>query len=498
MKSCSFLGRSLVVIVVAILTTVPAGSARADGGLFSGEQGARATGRGGAFAAKSDDLSAVMLNPAGLNHVEGTLIHLGNRFSYNAQAFTRASTTDYGSPPDSEGTFPTHTFATASNRLPVQAVDPILGIASHLGLNRWTFALAIQAPPGVARQSFPIAGGQRYMMVDYEAMMLNYSLSAAWQPDERFGLGVSLQWIHVPLLKYSLVINANPYMGANPVSSELDMLARISGSAPFALHTVIGAWYRPAPFLELGVAGQVIPTAIKASCNLDISPVSSATEDTVLLDREYEPANDVTLTIPLPLVARAGIRYRHLRPDQTELFDVELDAVYETWSRVDRFAVDTNGLYGKFLGQRVEIGNIDVEKRWRDTLGIHLGGDYAPIPNHLTLRGGVFYQTAFADAAYANMDFANGAQLGSALGMSFFWHRHEFTLAYEYHRQRTIKLKEADSRVYQTAPMSPCQAPYTDTKTCSKYYPGIPGPPVNAGTYDALSHLLVVDWLYRL
>jgi long-subunit fatty acid transport protein len=494
----SILGRSIVVFAAGTLTATPTGSARADGGLFSGTQGARATARGGAFTAKANDLSAVTLNPAGLAHIEGTLIHVGNRFSYNMQEFTRSPTTDYGSP-DSSGGFPTHRFATVRNRLPLQAVDPILGVASHLGLENWVFALAVQAPPGVSRQSFPVDGGQRYMMVDYEALMLNYSLSAAWKVSDKFGIGASVQWIHVPRLKYSLVINANPFVGgANPVSSKLDMLASLHGSAPFTLNTVVGAWYRPVPCLELGIAGQVIPTRIKANGNLDITPVSPGTGDTVALSRDGNPANDVTLTIPLPLMGRTGIRYRHLKPDNRELFDVELDLVYETWSRVDHFTVATHGLNAKYQGQNSALFDIFVEKRWHDTIGVHLGGDYALVPNRLTLSGGVFHQTSLAKPSYANVDFVTGRQLGGAVGASVYWRNHQFSLAFEFRRQQTVALSEAESRIYQTTPLSPCKAPYTDRSKCSTYYLGVPGPPVNAGTYDAFSHLLVLDWLYRL
>lgn len=500
MTSRLVLGRLLASLLVGSLATTLTEHARADGGLFSGTQGVRATGRGGAFAAKADDLSAVMLNPAGLAHIEGTLVHIGNRFSYNAQTFTRAPTTDYGSPDDA-GDFPRHTFAPSSNQVPLQAVDPLLGFASHFGLNRWTFAFAIQAPPGVARQSFPLDGGQRYMMVDYEGLMLNYSASVAWKPIEQLGFGLSLQWIHLPSLTYSLVVNADlyPQLSANPVSSDLDMFTKLTGSALFTPNAVVGGWYRPIPSLEIAVAGQVIPTEIKANMNMNIGPVFPESSETVKLSRgdDQQFANDVTLTIPLPLLARAGIRYRHLRPDQTELFDIELDAVYETWSRVDRFVVDTNGLRASFKGQDSDLGNIYVDKRWRDTIGIHLGGDYALLPGQLAVRGGLFYQTALADPAYANVDFVTGAQMGGALGASIFWHKHEIAIAYEYRRQETVTLTEAQSRVYQTMPLSPCKAPYTSKAKCSEYYYGKPAPPVNAGTYDAFSHLLAVDWLYR-
>lgn len=488
---------SKILLLAGTLGTTCASVALADGGLFSGTQGAHATARGGAFTARADDLSAVMLNPAGLGHINGTLIHVGNRFSYNMQEYTRAPTIDYGSP-DSSGGFPTHTFSRVGNGRPLQALDPLVGVASRFGLESWIFALAVQAPPGVARQSFPIDGGQRYLMVDYEALMLNYSLSAAWKAHDKFGLGASLQWIHVPRLNYSLVINANPFIGgANPVSSNLDMLASLSGSAPFTLNTVLGAWYRPVPAVELGIAGQVIPARIRANSRLNITPVASGTDDTVELTRNADPANDVTLTIPLPLMGRAGVRYRHLLPNDRELFDIEFNVVYETWSRVDHFTVATHGLRARFQGQQSDLGDIYVEKRWRDTLGLHLGGDYALIPSVLAVSGGVFYQSPLADAAYANVDFMTGAQLGAAIGTTVSWDHLRIGIAYEYRQQRTVTLSESMSRVYQTAPLSQCRPPYTDRSRCSPYYLGTPGPPVNAGTYDARNHTLVVDWLYR-
>ena len=167
-----------------------------------------------------------------------------------------------------------------TTRRPWQLVDPLLGVSSDLGLRNWGFALAAYAPPGAARLEFPGDGGQRYLMVSREAVILNYTASAAWQYRERFGVGVSLQWIHVPRLDYELVIDANQFPGdVNPVSSELDMLASVSGSDPFTFNAILGAWYRPLPFLEFGASGQVIPTRSRprAGCPSTPSPRRSST-----------------------------------------------------------------------------------------------------------------------------------------------------------------------------------------------------------------------------
>jgi long-chain fatty acid transport protein len=483
-------------VALALLWLAGAHAAHAAGGYYSGNQGSRAAGRAGAFAAKADDLSAVIYNPAGIAHLDKTLIQVSNRFSYNASEFTRRPTLDWG---DLDNGVPPYVeFATARNQEPWQALDPLLGVASSLGQKDWMFALVAYAPAGTSRVAFPIDGGQRYLMVRREAIILDYSANVAWQYGQKVGLGLSLQWIHVPLLEYSLVIDANQFPGhANPVSSELDMHARTKGSDPFTFNAVLGAWYRPAPYLELGISGQIIPSQIETDSTLTIDPIRPEIVDQVELLRGGEPANDVHVTLPLPLTLRAGVRYRELRGER-ELFDVELDVSYESWSRVKRFSLDSNGIRASLLAQTLDVGRIEVDKQWRDTVSLNLGGDYALIPELFTLRGGLFYESAVASPAYANVDFAGGQQLGGTVGASMALRAGlEVALAYEYRVQPSFDVSEGDARVYQEVPGSQCQAPYTDPNDCHPRYLGLPAPAVNAGRYAAYSHAASLDVLYR-
>ena len=469
--------------------------AHASGGYFTGSKGARATGRAGAFVAKADDLMAVQFNPAGLAKLDGTLLQIGNRFSYNAFSYTRASTLDYGNVMN--GVAPLVQFSQVSNSQPWQLLDPLLGVASNLGLKGWGFALAAYAPPGISRESFPVGGGQRYMMVSREAAILAYTASAAYRHEDKFGLGVTLQWIHVPRLTYSLVIDGSPFAGAaNPVRSDLDMLATATGSDPFTFNAILGAWFRPTPALELAIAGQVVPANIKTNSTLKIRPLTAGIEGDVVTTRDGVPANDVSITLPLPLLARAGARYRHLDGDR-ETFDIEFDVEYETWSRVKQFALETNHLQANLQGQFINIDRIDIDKYWRDTLAFRLGGDYAVVPGRFTVRGGVYYETAVADPAHSHVDFPSGSMLGGALGASLMIGRVEVAAAYELRVHPTVTVSERNARVYQETPGSQCRPPYTDANACNPNYLGQPSPAVNAGTYAANSQMLSVDALYR-
>jgi long-chain fatty acid transport protein len=480
---------------LAVPLTATVASTALAGGYFSGEKGARVAGRAGAVTAKADDVMAVHYNPAGLSDVGTTLIQVGNRFSYNAYSFTRKPTLDWC---NTENCVPPYvTFDEVENDTPWQVLDPLVGVATNFGLKDWGFAFAAYAPAGIAHQRYPEDGGQRYMMVEREATILNYSLSAAWQYRNMFGVGASLQWIAVPNLSYSLVVEGHG-MGnaaAYPVSSPYDLRATVEGKDLFTPNAILGAWYKPAKFLEIGVSGQVIPASIETDSKLDLDPLSTGITEDVVLTRDGKEADDVSLSLPLPLTARLGVRYIHLHED-TELFDIELDVSYETWSRVESFKVNSDGLVANLLLQQVDVGNIEVEKEWNDTITVQLGGDYVAVPNLLTVRGGVFFESAVADDAYANVDFVGGEQLGAALGGSFFVQRFEIAVAYGFRFQPSFSVSEKESEVSQETPASLCGPPYTG-ENCHPAYLGRSGPAANAGTYRAHSHVASLDVLYR-
>jgi long-chain fatty acid transport protein len=491
--------KALAFFTALIVVTAAAGSAYADGGYYTGPLGARATGRGGAFVARADDVTATSINPAGLSDMDGTTFQVGNQFAYYGYSYTRAPTLDWGNAQN--GMAPTVSFPQVKNGTPWQAALPYLGAASRLGLRDWAFAAAVYAPPGISKEQFPEDGGQRFMMVDRQAVILKTDVSAAWRFHDLFGLGLTLEWISVPRLDYSLVINANPAPGAaSPVSSPFDILAQTTGSDWFTFNAIAGGWVRPRPWLEFGVAGQVVPANIVTKSTLALTPLDTSRIPSVSTERNFTPANDVKITLPLPLMARAGARYRHLEGAR-ELFDVELDFEYESWSRTKAFTLETNGLTaaggGSLTGQTIPLGTIEIAKHWNDVYSVKLGGDVNLVPDRFTLRAGAYYETATAPAAYSNVDFPGAQVIGAALGGSLFLERLEIALTYQLRYEPSFSVSEANGKFYQQVPASPCTAPYTDSYNCNPNYPGQPSPTVNAGTYASTSHLVALALIYR-
>jgi long-subunit fatty acid transport protein len=471
------------------LCTAVASTAHA-GGFYVGVKGAQASGRGGAFTAKADDLSAVALNPAGLARIDGWFLHAGNRFSNNSYEFTRAPTPDYAQVAEGMPA-PVVSFSAVQNERPWQLLDPIIGLSSDFDTKNFTFALVSYAPAGVAAQEYPIDGGQRYMMVKMEALMIHHTLNVAWSASDDLHLGASLQWIFVPQLDYQLVIDGNIFANVvNPVSSPTDIKASVEGSDTFTPNLVLGALYEASESIELGLAAQVLPADIETESTLALDLLAPGQPDPTL-SRDSVATNDVSLKVPLPLSIRAGIRY------VAESFDVELDVAYQTWSRAERFSLLGDGLEAVLSGQQVPVDQIHVEKHWEDTIGVSLGGDVEVAPDLFTARAGLFYETAAAPPAYSNVDALVGESMGGALGASLHFGSLELVLSHEQRVFPEYAVTEAESGVFQQVPGSACVAPYTDPAFCRDEILGQPSVAANAGTYSAHVHATSLDVLYK-
>lgn len=474
-------------------------------GLFAGSKGARVAGRGGAYAAKADDLAAVEYNPAGLTKLGTTTLQLSNRFSYNMTTYTReAAYEDADVTAANRGQYVQ--FDRVKNGQPWQALDPLIGVGSNFGLKDFAAALVAYAPPGSARMSFPqgasnslqdprylSTGGQRYMMVEREAEILIYALSAAYKYKNIFGVGATAQWIHVPRLNYSLVVAPTLVgNGGDQVRSQLDMVSQVEAKDPFTFNAIFGAWVKPTPFLEFALSGQVIPAEINAKGTIRLETANNGAPLTT--SRNGVPANDVELNVPLPMWGRFAARY--IKEDQGEFkYDIELDLTYHTWSRVKTLSLTSNGMIAQLPAGELAVGDVEIEKQWHNGLTVQLGGDVAVIPKRLTLRAGAGYESAIADPSYSHVDFATGHHLSGAVGGSVYLGHFELAMAYAYRHMLPVSTTAQEGKVYQVNPGNPCLPPYTDTMRCP--VPGQPSPTVNGGTYNAFNHFLNVDVLYR-
>ena len=483
--------RRLTLLTFCLLLAAPPALA---GGFEIGDQGARAMGRAGACAARADDLSAIEYNPAGLARLRGTRFYLGNRFGRANEEFRRAPTLDWS---DAAHGFPEYlTFDPVTNADQWQLLNPMVAVGSDFGLEDWAFALGVYAPSGIAKQSFPIDGPQRYMLSERETQILYYDFSVAWKLKDVFGVGLSLQWVDVPKIAMSLTVDGNVSPGVvYPNGGPFDIRANIEGSDRIGFSGILGMWYRPLPELELALSGRFLPVWIDAKSKLSLSPVTLDLDQPIALTRNGEAADDVTLSMVLPPTVRMGVRYVH-RTGDVERFDIELDATWEGTSMVDAYRVKGNGLIAEVLGEQIPIGKITVPKMWRDTWSLRLGGDVAVVPGWFSLRAGGFWESPSAKPGYSHIDFFSGHRLGAAAGFSVTFYGVDISASYTWVFQMPVVVNEADSKVSQQVPGSPCAAPYTSQTLCDPKYTGRAAAPANAGTYLSDYHFISVAVRY--
>lgn len=460
----------------AALTTLFITTTASAGGYFIGPIGGQAVGRGGAFTAKANDLSAAYYNPAGFALVKGTRLQLDNKFSYNTMEFQREPAFDSRS-------MTTVTFAPVTNTPKFQPLDPLLGVATDFGLEDFGFGLVAYANSGISNMQFPVDGGQRYMMTERNGLIINYSLNAAWRPIPKLAIGVNAQVVAVPELSYQLIVNGGGILDiAYPTTNTYDVLATVTGKDLFTLNAIIGAWYQATPSIELGLSAQVLPAKIATEGPISVRFTNpDLTLEQPTIERDGVPANGVSIELPLPQWARFGVRYVGGGNNGAEDFDIELDLLYERWSVAERFRVITNDLDVESTAATVPLGTINVEKQWQDVFGVSLGGDYALLDN-LKVRAGGYYETAVSKPEFTNVDFATGDQIGLTAGGTLALGELRLSLGYEYRFQPDVTTTAATGQVRQVVPAKP-------TTT------GVPV--VNGGTFRSNSHSAILGLAYR-
>ncbi len=445
-----------------------AASARA-GGFEQGTQGARAVGRGGAYAVGAADLTALHFNPGKLATLRGTRIAYSHNLTFYDVSYARQTLPDYWGPPDA-GT----TFDTARDGRKLFGLAPFFVISSDFGLENWTFALGMYGPSAIGKRDYRAYGPASFQLTRMDVLMAYYNAAVAWKLRDVFGVGVTLQYVDTIKMDYGVVVDSTTASAVRPLpddtSTQLETRMRLKDRASFS--ALIGLWGRPHPRVEIGAGGRVVPAFLQLEGPVDVDKPELVSDD-------LRAKMDLTLPVQL----RGGLRYIHPFKGR-ELFDVELDLVWENWSAIDAYDIEFSG---RINGQ--EVPNLVIPKRWKDTFALRLGGDVEVVPGHLTLRAGGFWESAAVPKAYSHLDFPSFMRGGVSAGLSGGGRGVFLTLGFMHIFQEKRTLTEQESKYYQQRPLAPCP------DRCAG---GISGVPANAGTFesrfDILSLMLDVNF----
>lgn len=452
-------------------------------GLEVPERGARAMSRGGAATAGIDDPTAVDLNPGALSRLRGGHLHYGHDLLFSHARFTRAESRI---PHDSNAVPVTDPYAPVDAEAVLFPWGVTLAATHDLGTESFTFGLSVYGPHGAGETRYPVAGGQKYMVTGYDGLILYPGVSVAYGR-RNFGFGATVQAAMMPEIRYRLVVDGLQGGPLNPLASGSEVEATVTASDPFAPTAILGAWYRPAPELEVAVSGRAVPVFFHADGALAIANVEgqSAFTESQLELTDSRARFDFTL----PPTARLGVRYRGGvagDPTATEVWDVEADVVYEAWSLFDDIRLRLDGdvrLYGE-----EPLPDVTLSKRWRDTLSFRLGGSWNVLPERLSLSAGGYWERGAVPVNYENLDFMSFDRLGLAggarLALPAPWAGGlALGFAYSHVFQETRTTTETYGKIFQHRPLAECP------NACE----GRSAVPVNAGRFESSYDQLAVS-----
>lgn len=448
MRNLSRLALPLLVAGLLIPTSALAG------GLEVPDSGTKALGRGSAFTARADNLTAFKYNAAGLAKLKGfNVLLVAGAINMNVE-FQRGGSGEFKCPTgfsDPESCDPDAEF---SNRHFDPEFDPNTGEAYEVvnnvgkigpapmfvaqwggafGVEGLALAFGFQTPSGFGSATYSDTGAQRYALRGASSLSGQYGLGLAYRANRYISVGVTLL---AAFTKASFHRAARGLIGSENIEDNENLdgdtdfqIDVLDGFSPAAS---LGVLSNPFDWLELGF-NVLTPITVEADGELTMTPSVEAEGATELI------GGGITYRTKTPWIVRTGVRYINDR------FDIELDYVYEGWSRTgtcafgseeleavdetsDRticgsgFEVDFDEDSAVALnGQEIPLIDFMVPKNYRDGHQIRLGTDLEVVPEKLAIRTGGWFQRSSMPKNHEtfSVDFPNSQQYALTAGLTW-------------------------------------------------------------------------------
>jgi long-chain fatty acid transport protein len=471
-------------LVISVASLITAGNASA-GGFESIDNGARSLGRAGAYVAGVEEPTAIYYNPAALTRIDGFGLTLNLNVSVLDVEFQRAPFQYNDGPATSSRSARELQFDSVSNSRRFFPA-PMAFLSHDFGLDDWTFGFAVYGPPSHGAVSYPEMtrtpvgfdgdpcdagfqpcrsnptvsrnGGQAYTIIDQDILLFYPSLAVAYElEDIGLSFGLTAQLV-VLLIDFRVAVD-----GSNSQDSDVERTS-----------TEAEEFYSPSDFSARGFAGTGIfgvlwePNdrfAIGASYRMRYNMVANGTIDIELPPLggvdvgfagdepgELQSQTDATLRAKFPDVLRVGAQYTHRNEANDEVFDVELDLTYETWSRTESFLIDVEGEVvdtAGALGRNIPA--LELGRHFNDTVSVRLGSDLSMLRNPETGQGPVFRLGTYFESngqpnEWTNLDFVPWMRVGATVGVSYHVGKFSIDAAYAYvwSPDRTVRNGEFD------------------------------------------------------
>ena len=373
-----------VFTMVCLVTTVTAFGA----GFSIFEQGAKATGMAGAFAATADDPSAIFYNPAGLAQQRELTVLGGATFINFTNEFTGDPNSEYTS--GTEGKYDRHTF-----------VPPNLYASVPFG-NNITVGVGVFAAWGLRTDwADPWVG--RFVSRDADLKTTSVQPTVAWQTTNgKFALGAGVEY-----RRARVILNQNiPLPFPNPFTGRITDVgnARLVSDYGDDIGYNVGILFKPTDRFRIGATYRS-DMDIELDGKADFTQISTGNAQLDGAVAATFPHDDtISTTFPFPAVASVGVAF-----SPSDRMDIELDITHMTWSRFEALAVNFDDQPSR---------NFVREQNWEDSSAYRLGTNIEATPNW-DVRLGVLYDQNPQPTESVSPLLPDADRIGATFGAGF-------------------------------------------------------------------------------
>lgn len=318
--------------------------------------------------------------------------------------------------------------------------------------------------------------GHRFMALSQEVLLIQPSIGFGYDL-ETVRLGATFQW-GMAFAKFNSHTAIAAVRGENPDNSVGTIL---DVKDLFVPGVILSAAAEPLEGLDVMVGFHWQDT-IRAGGTIDFTTgvygggdIEAGTEGQI---PSTSRVNGVGFETAQPWYLNFGVRYAHKagRRYQTsscqhcedvidvdaryELWDIELDLRYSRSSMVEDFVITIPE------GEMIDVQLVDadgqlattptpvpeqvaVPHRWRDQFAARLGGDVLLLPELLTARAGVSFESSGSNSAYNQLDFWPTARLGIHAGFTLALGDFDLSLSYAHIFNETVTTEPDEANVRQ-------------------------------------------------
>lgn len=402
------------------------------------DSGTRAIGRGGAFVAGADDLSAQYYNPAALAHIRRPMFNFN---LWGVQQYVKFERMDM----DGEGSCDPNCEPVTNDAPPM--IEPAGGVAFPIGkpgsfLDGSTFAFGLYIPTS-PNMAFDANGAQRYGLINSLIWQIYAGPSVALHTPKVpwLTLGVGLQYTLLRAnesLTVSAVLDYDGSEGSNPPaysdSADSDVVLDLKSWDFFEPSANFGLLITPTPWLEIGASLQP-PITYKARGDLSVEFNKDHFFNTLLeesegpcdADKKMESGgcpprtvdDDVLLTVTVPLILRAGVQVQPVKP-----LKVEAAFTWTQWSAGKALEISDVNLKLKTKDSLLQLedvvvtDDVSIPTGFVDAWSLRLGGDLS-LNEWARVSLGGYYESSAVPAERQGVAVVDTPKWGLGAGASF-------------------------------------------------------------------------------